>query len=125
MEEKSIIVEKAFKAAKSAEIKKLRLRAAGSVAGLSEKRISRITGKKLSYKVHNVRFRNKTVSCPVQAKYVQSQHQVDFVDIQKCPAEWKGKLYKYILSLMDLFSRYHCLEPLESKSSRAVVCILK
>ena len=37
LEEESIIVEKVFKAAKSAGIKKLRLRTAESVAGLSEK----------------------------------------------------------------------------------------
>ena len=107
MEEESIIVEKAFKAAKSAGIKKLRLRTAESIAGLSEQRIFRITGKKLSYKVHNTRFRNKAVPCPVQAKHVQSQHQMDLVDMKKCPVEWKGNLYKYILSLMDVFSRYH------------------
>ena len=105
MEEERIIVDKAFKAAKSAGIKKLRLKTTESIAGLSEKRISRITGKKLSYKVHNARFRNKTVPCPVQAKHVQSQHHVDLVDMQMCPVEWKGKLYKYILSLMDVFSR--------------------
>ena len=125
MEEESIIVDKAFKAAKSAVIKKLRLRTAENVAGLSEKRISRITGKKLSYKVHNAGFRKKAVPCPVQAKQVQSQHQVDLVDIQKCPAEWKGKLYKYILSLMDVFSRYYWLKSLESKSSGAIACALK
>ena len=107
MEEETIIVDKAFKAAKSAGIKKLRLRTAESVVGVIEKRIYRITGKKLSYKFHNARFRNKAVPCPVQAKHVQSHHQVDLVDMQKCPVEWKGKLYKYILSLMDVSSRYH------------------
>ena len=121
MEEESIIVDKAFKAAKSEGIKKLRLRTAESVAGLSEKRISQITEKK----GHNARFTNKAVSCSVQAKHIQSQHQVDLVDMQKCPVEWKRILCKYILSLMDVFSRYHWLEPLESKSSRTVVCALK
>ena len=125
MEEESIIVDKAFKAAKSAVIKKLRLRTAESVGDLSEKRITRITGKKLSCKVHNAGFRNKAVPCPVQAKHVQSHHQVDLVDMQKCPVEWKRKLYKYILPLMDVFSRYHWLKPSESKSSRAIACALK
>ena len=125
MEEESIIVDKAFKAAKSAVIKKLRLRTAESVGDLSEKRITRIIGKKLSCKVHNAGFRNKAVPCPVQAKHVQSHHQVDLVDMQKCPVEWKRKLYKYILPLMDVFSRYHWLKPLESKSSRAIARALK
>ena len=79
----------------------------------------------LCFKIHNARFRNKAVPCTVQAKHVQSQHQVDLANMQKCSIEWKGKLHKYILSLMDTFSRYHQLETLESKSSRAVVCSLK
>ena len=44
--------------------------------------------------------------------------------MQKCPVEWKGRLYKYILSLIDVFSRYHWLKPLERKSSRAVASAL-
>ena len=58
LKEESIIVDKATK---SARIKKLRLKTAESVAGLSEKWISRITGKNLSYKVHNARFRNHNI----------------------------------------------------------------
>ena len=38
-------------------------RTAESIAGLSEKRISQITGKKLSHKVHNARF-SSALSCP-------------------------------------------------------------
>ena len=45
--------------------------------------------------------------------------------MQKCPVEWKGKLYKYILSFTDVFSRYHWLKPLEIKSPRAVASALK
>ena len=96
LEEESIIVGKTVKTAKSAGIKKLRLRTAESVASLNGKRISQITSKKLCYKVHIARFKNKAVPCPVQAKHVQSQHQVDLVDMQKRPVEWKKKLYKYI-----------------------------
>ena len=47
LQEESIIVDKPLKAATSARIKKLRLRTAKSAAGLSEKRIPPITGKKL------------------------------------------------------------------------------
>ena len=31
--------------------------------------------------------------------------------------EHKGKCYKYILSVLDIFSRLHWLAPLESKSA--------
>ena len=40
LEEESIIIDKALKAAKLVGIKKLRLRIAESVSGLSEKRVS-------------------------------------------------------------------------------------
>ena len=59
LEGKSIIVEKAFKTTKSAGIEKVILRTAESVAGFSEKLTSSFTGKKLYYKVHNPRFREK------------------------------------------------------------------
>ena len=61
LKEESIIADQAFKTVKSLAIKKLRLKTAESVAGLSKKRISRITGKKLCCKVHNARIRTKTV----------------------------------------------------------------
>ena len=39
--------------------------------------------------------------------------------------EYKGKTYLYILSLMDLFSRFHWLAPLERKKSSFVKKELK
>ena len=92
-EEKRIIVDKAFKTIKSAEIEKVILRTAESVAAFSEKRTCRITGKKLCYKVHNARFTLKSSTLPVQVRHVHLQHHID---IQKCSVEWKEKLYKYI-----------------------------
>ena len=34
--------------------------------------------------------------------------------------EYKGKTYKYVLSLLDVFSRFHWLSPLLSKHSKEV-----
>ena len=45
--------------------------------------------------------------------------------MQRCPIEWYEKLHKYILSLMDILSRYHWMKPQKNKSSRAVACALK
>ena len=39
--------------------------------------------------------------------------------------EYKGKTYRYILSLMDLFSRFHWLAPFERKKSSFVKKELK
>ena len=38
---------------------------------------------------------------------------------------YKGKTYKYILSFLDVFSRFHWLYPLESKHSSGVKKKLK
>ena len=38
---------------------------------------------------------------------------------------YNGKTYKYILSLLDIFSRFHWLCPLESKHSNAIKKELK
>ena len=41
------------------------------------------------------------------------------------PATSSGKTYKYILSLMDVFSRYHWLRPLQTKTSKEVAKALR
>ena len=49
-------------------------------------------------------FTNKAVPKPVFAKHVQSQHQIDLIDLSKDQVKNKGKLYKYILSIMDVIA---------------------
>ena len=39
--------------------------------------------------------------------------------------EYNGKTYQYILSLLDIFSRFHWLLPLQSKHSNRVKSELK
>ena len=39
-------------------------------------------------------FTNKAVPKPVFAKHVQSQHQIDLIDLSKDPVKTKGKLFK-------------------------------
>lgn len=47
------------------------------------------------------------------------------VDLSKEPVELGGKSYRYILSIMDVFSRYLWLVPLSTKSSRDIARELK
>ena len=96
-----------FDQAKSVGCKKLRNHAANSYTGLSEKQILHVTNSEFKYRVHNVKFNNKAVSKPVFAKHIQSQHQIDLIDLSKDPVKNKGKLYKYILSVMDVMARCH------------------
>lgn len=47
----------------------------------------------------------------------QVRHQIDLIDMVKNAVKWKGKVYKYILTVQDIFSRYLWLRPLERKTS--------
>ena len=53
-------------------------------------------------------------------KKFQEQHQIDLVDTRSMHVEYHGKLFRYILSLMEVFSRFHWLVPLETKRSKCV-----
>ena len=56
---------------------------------------------------------------------MQSQHQIDLIDRSKDPVKHNGKVYKYILSVIDVFSRLSWLVSMERKSSRQVVRSLR
>ena len=86
----SAVVGKTFHEAKSGGCKKLRNRAAESYAGLTERKILRITSNELKYRIHNAKFRNKGTLGPVRAKHVQSQHQIDLIDLSREPVEHNG-----------------------------------
>ena len=87
--------------------------------GLSERNILRETNSKIKYRIHNVKFTNKATPRPVAAKSVQAQHQVDLMDLSKDAVEHDGRVYRYVLSVVDVFSRYVLAAPTgkESKSS--------
>ena len=60
------------------------------------------------------------VQCQVRAENVFSQLQIDLVDMRNQLIEYESKVYKYTLLIMDVFSRFHWLIPLERKFSRHI-----
>ena len=46
--------------------------------------------------------------------------QLDLVSLKSQAVQFKGKTYRYILSLLDVFSRFHWLKPLSTKHSHGV-----
>ena len=91
------------------------MRASHSYSGLSERRILRVTNKEIKYRRFNAKFLNKATPRPVRVENVFTQLQLDLVDMRKQSVEHNGKNYKYIFSLMDIFSRFHWLFPLQRK----------
>ena len=68
------------------------------------------------------KFTNKLPLKPVQSSKVLNQVQIDLVDLSASPstADTPGVTYKYILVVLDVFSRFCFLRPLRSKSSAEV-----
>jgi len=65
-------------------------------------------------------FQNKAI----KACKVQERHQVDLVNMMAMPVSLEGVTYKYIMSVIGLFSRFIFLKPLKTKESAEVAEIL-
>ena len=67
-----------------------------------------------------VKFTNRAKPRPVTFKKVQEQHQIDLVDMRNMQVEHNGKLFRYVLSLLDVLLPYYRLVPLETKRIKSV-----
>ena len=112
------LVATTFDQTKAGGCKKLRNRAAAVFTDLSERNILRMTNNEAKYRIHNVKFTNKATPSPVTAKIVQGQHQFDLMDLNKEAVNPNKHVYRYVLSVMDIVSRYLWLRPLEKKVKR-------
>ena len=109
------LVATTFDQTKAGGCKKLRNRAAAVFADLSERNILRVTNNEAKYRIHNVKFTNKAIPSPVTRKIVKGQHQFD---LNKEAVNPNKHVYRYVLSVVDIFSRYLWLRPLEKKVKR-------
>ena len=48
------------------------------------------------------------------------RHQIDLVDMKDEAVEFQGDVYRYILTVQDIFSRFMWMRPLQRKKSKAV-----
>ena len=115
------VVDKTFDACRSAGVKKLRVRAAGSYAGLRENKILEIINKHVKYRKFNFKFLNKAISRPRRISSVMEQVQIDVKNLSNQRVEYERKVYRYVLSVMDVFSGFHWLSSLQRKFPHHVV----
>ena len=101
------VVDKTFDACKSAGVKKLRVTAAESYVGLSGNKILEIRNKHVKYHKFNVKFLNEAIPRPVRVSSVMEQVQIDLINLSSQRVEYEGKVYRYVLPVMDVFSRFH------------------
>lgn len=66
------------------------------------------------------RFTNKIRMRSVKALKVGERWQIDLVQMRSDSVQWKGKTYMYILTVVDVHSRYMITRPLRTKSSKEV-----
>ena len=93
--------------------------------GISIKQIQKWLNSNENHFKTNPIFGNKPPLSPVVSKTVQGCNQIDLVDMRSMSVAKDGVEYNYILSLLDVFSRFLELRPLSSKNSNEVLMHLR
>ena len=57
---------------------------------------------------------------PIKENNIRKRNQIDIVDMSSMVYKHDGNTYRYMLSIMDVFSRYIWLRPLKTKEAREV-----
>lgn len=111
------VVKKGLDDTKGSGARKLSKRLKMHHSGISERKVQEILNRTEWYQLQNAKFLNKPPLMTIQAKEVQDRHQIDLLDMGKMKISYGQALYRYILTVMDVFSRYMWLKPLKRKSS--------
>ena len=111
------LVKSFHKQTKGEGARKLQKHIQNIYSGTGEKPIHKVLNNMKEQQNFRPAFKNKAPLRPISAKAVQERNQIDLVDMSSLPITIDGKTYKYILSVIDIFSRYLHLRPLESKES--------
>ena len=93
--------------------------------GISIKRIQKWLNSNENHFKTNPIFSNRPPLSPVVSKTVQGCNQIDLVDMRSMSVTKDGVEYNYILSLLDVFSRFLELRSLSSKDSNEVLMHLR
>ena len=73
-----------------------------------------------------LKFSNKGTLRPIESSTVTGRNQIDLVDYSKKPCIGRdGHTYKYVLSVLDVFSRMLFIRPLQAKTAVFVADQLK
>ena len=94
-------------------------------AGITIKRIQKWLNSNEDHFKANPIFSNKPPLTLVVSKSVQGCNQIDLVDMRSMAVSTNGTQYNYVLSVLDVFSRYLWLRPLSGKNSAEVLKHLK
>ena len=116
----SQLLDSAYYETKGEGAKKLSKQMSQIYRGLSRRIIQHsLNSMKQKQKVRPL-FQNKAPLRPIRASKVQERHQVDLVSMVSMPVTIDGDTYKYIMSVIDIFSRFRFLRPLQTKETSEV-----
>ena len=91
-------------------------------AGLSRIKVQEFLNTDKQHYKRNAKFCNKARLKPIRARDVQIRHQIDLMDMgQKGAVKFNGSSYRYVLSVMDVFSRFVWLRPINKKMTENIV----
>ena len=110
---------------KGAGARKLYYIVAKAFCGVTERDIQTFLNRQHVNQQIHPSFKNKQKLKPVTSKEVMNRVQMDIVDMMQNPVEIsEDKVYRYVLVILDVFSRMIFLRPLQSKSSTKVASIV-
>ena len=94
-------------------------------AGVSLRAVKGVLGKSKIYQQHRHVFKNKVPPKSIKSNSVNERWQIDLLDMRSDQVLLDGKPQRYILSILDTFSRFLFLRPMARKTSENVANILK
>jgi transposase InsO family protein len=115
----------AFEESKGAGSKKIRHRLKSVFSGVTHRNVQTSLKSLPEKQSVNPIFDNVAPLKPIRASSIQERHQIDLVDMSRYTEFYDGQEYRYILSVIDVFSRYIWLRPLRSKESTEVADALE
>ncbi|XP_071079984.1 uncharacterized protein [Haliotis cracherodii] len=89
-------------------------------AGISQEAIQDFIDRQDDRQLLHPKFVNAAKLKPVISRTPMGRHQVDLVELTGMPAENDGETFIYILSVIDVFTRFLWLRPLSNKRASSV-----
>lgn len=115
------LVAEEFERTKGSGARKLVSNLRHTFVGLGRAKVQNILNSDTLHYRKNAKFLNKATLKPIRAQDVQTRHQVDLMDMGKGgTVPLNKKSYRYVLSVMDVFSRFVWLRAVREKSSKVI-----
>ena len=123
-EEVNGCIEFFYKETKGNCFRKLKKRVDLLFTGITEKEIQQyINSSRVNQKL-KCRFENKAPLHPIKSKGVWNRIQIDLMSMEDKAVEIGGKNYRWILSCIDVFSRYLVVRAMFTKSAAQIAEVL-